>query len=56
MRKLIETREYNAGIAKYIPGILKVIFQGMIEGTDTKEQPSHLSDKDMENLESHIAN
>ena len=27
IRKLIETREYDTDIAKYIPGILKLVFQ-----------------------------
>ena len=40
MRKLIETGEYDVDIAKYIPGTLDVMFQGMLEDIDTKEQPA----------------
>lgn len=30
IRKLIETREYDTDIAKYIPGTLELVFQGML--------------------------
>ena len=50
-RKLIETGTYSADIAKYIPGTLELIFQGMLEDIDTKEQPTHSSFRDMENLD-----
>ena len=40
-RKLIEAREYDAYIAKYIPGTLELVFQWMIEDIDTKKQPTH---------------
>ena len=29
IRKLIETRKYDTDIAKYIPGTLELVFQGM---------------------------
>ena len=54
IRKLIETREYDTDIAKYIPGILKLVFQGMTEDIDTKEYPAYTSYKDLENLEFQI--
>ena len=50
IRKLIETGEYDVYIAKYIPGTLDVMFQGMLEDIDTKEQPAHNSYKDMEHV------
>ena len=50
-KKLLETREYAANIAEYIPGILGLVFQRMLEDIDTKEQPGHFSYKDFENLE-----
>ena len=52
MKKLIENRD--AGIAKYIPGTLELVFQGMPGDIDTKEQPANVSYKDMENLEFQI--
>ena len=51
MRKLIETEEYDADIAKYIPGTLDLVLQRMLEDIDTKELPAHISYKDMEYLE-----
>ena len=42
---------YNADIAKYIPGLLDLIYQGIIEDIDTKEKAAHISHKDMEQLE-----
>ena len=54
IRKLIETREYDNDIAKYIHGTLELVFQGMIEDIDTKEQPVHIFFKDMESLQFQI--
>ena len=54
IRKLIETGTYDADITKYIPGTLALIFQGMLEDLDTKEQPAHSSYRDMENLDFQI--
>ena len=44
---------YNADIAEYIPGLLDLIYQGIIEDIDTKEKAAHISYKDMEQLEEH---
>ena len=54
MKRLIDTREDDADLAKYISGMLNLIFQGMIENINTKEQVAHISYKDMENLEFQI--
>ena len=54
LKRLINTGEYNADIAKYIPGMLELAFQGMIENIDSKEQVAHISYKDMETLEFQI--
>ena len=54
IKRLINTGEYDTDLAKYSPGILDLIFQGMIENTDKKEQVAHISCKDMENLEFQI--
>ena len=50
IRKLIEASTYDADIARYIPGTLDLVFQGMLEDIDIKEQPTHSSYRDMENL------
>ena len=49
--KLIQIEEYDTDIVKYIPGRLELVYQGMLEDIDTKDQPAHISYKDMENLE-----
>ena len=54
IKRLINTGEYDADLAKYIPGMLELVIQGMIENIDTKEQVSHISYKDMETLEFQI--
>ena len=54
LKRLINTGEYNADIAKYIPGMLELTFQGMIENIDSKEQVAHISYKDMGTLEFQI--
>ena len=48
IRKLIEHGIYNANIARYIPGTLDLIFQGMIEKFKTIESPADTSYKDKE--------
>ena len=45
---------YDADIGKYIPGMLDLIYQGMIEDIDTKEKAAHTSYKDMEQLDFQI--
>ena len=37
IKRLINTGEYDADLAKYIPGMLDLVFQVMIENIDTKE-------------------
>ena len=48
IRKLIEHGIYNANIARYIPGRLDLIFQGMAEKFKTIEFPADTSYKDKE--------
>ena len=43
IKRLINTGEDDADVAKYIPGMLELMFQGMIENIDTKEQVAHIS-------------
>ena len=47
-------QENDADIAKYIPGTLELVYQGILKDIDTKEQPAYISYKDMENLEFRI--
>ena len=51
IRKLISAGTYDADITKYIPGMLDLVYQGMMEDRDTKEQPAHISYNDMESLD-----
>ena len=36
IRELINTRNYDSDIARYIPGVLEMKFQGMLEDIDTR--------------------
>ena len=54
IRKLMSTSTYDAEIAKYIPGTLDLVFHGMLEDIYTKEQPAHISYKDIKNLDFQI--
>ena len=54
IRELIRTGNYDANIARYIPGVLKLVFQGMLEDIDTKEKVANASYKDMEELDLQI--
>ena len=38
IRDLIRTGRYDENLAKYIPGLLELGFQGMLEDIDTKEK------------------
>ena len=51
IRKLIEHGIYNANIARYIPGMLDLVFQGMIEKIKTIECLADTTYKDKEVLE-----
>ena len=46
--------KYDADLAKYIPGLLELVFQGMLDDIDTREKVAHPSDKDMEQLDFQI--
>ena len=47
MKELISTGKYDEDIARYIPGILELKFQGMLEDIDTKEKVAHSSYTDI---------
>ena len=53
-RELISTGKYDADIAKYIPGIVEMKFQGMLEDIDTREKAEHSSYKEIEELDFQI--
>ena len=54
IRELINTGRYDEDIAKYIPGLLQLKFQGMREDIDTKERVAHSSYTDMEQFDFQI--
>ena len=54
IRDLIKQGKYDADLAKYIPGILELAFQGMLDDTDTREKFAHPSYKDTERLDFQI--
>ena len=51
IRKLILTVTYDSDITRYVLGTLDIVYQGMLEDIYTKEQPAHISYKDMKNLD-----
>ena len=54
IRELMKTGKYDADVAKYIPGTLGMMHQGMLEEIITKEKVAHRSYKDMEQLDFQI--
>ena len=44
----------HADLAKYIPGLLELSFQGILDDIDTREKVVHPSYKDMEQLDFEI--
>ena len=51
IRRLIERGIHDADIARYIPGMLDLVFQGMIEKIMTIEQPADTTYSDKEILD-----
>ena len=54
MRELISTGKYVEDIARYIPGVLELTFQGMLEDINTREKVAHSSYTNMEELDFQI--
>ena len=54
LREPISTGKYDEDVAKYIPGLLELKFQGMLEDIDTSEKVAHSSYTDMEELDFQI--
>ena len=51
LKRLIDTSEYDANIAQYIPGTLELAYQGMLDDIKTIEQVAHPSYKDLETFD-----
>ena len=51
LKRLIDTGEYDANIARYIPGTLELAYQGMLDDIKTIEQVAHPSYKDLETFD-----
>ena len=54
IRELISAGQYDKDVAKYIPGLLELKFQGMLEDIDTREKTAHPSYTEMEQLDFQI--
>ena len=50
IRDLINIGKYDADLAKYIPGLMDLVIQGMLDDIDTREKVAHPSCKDKEQL------
>ena len=53
-RDLINMGKYDADLAKYIPGLMDLAIQGMLDDIDTREKVAHPSYKDKEQLDFQI--
>ena len=51
LKRLVRIGEYNADLARYIPGTLELAFQGMLDDIKTMEQVAHPSYKDLETFD-----
>ena len=54
IRDLINMGKYDADLAKYIPRLLDLAIQGMLDDIETREKVAHPSYKDMEQLDFQI--
>ena len=54
IRELISTGRYDKDLTKYIPRLLELAFQGMLEDIDIKEKTAHPPNKDMKQLDFQI--
>ena len=54
IRDLINMGKYDADLAKYIPGLLDLAIQGMLDDIDTREKVTYPSYKDKEQLDFQI--
>ena len=54
IRDLINMGKYDADLTKYIPGVMDLAIQGMLDDIDTREKVAHPSYKDKEHLDFQI--
>ena len=54
IRDLINMEKYDADLAKYIPGLMDLAIQGMLDDIDTREKVAHPSYKGKEQLDFQI--
>ena len=54
IRDLIKMGKHDADLAKYIPGLMDLAIQGMLDDIDTREKVAHPSYKDKEQLDFQI--
>ena len=54
IRDLINMGKYDADLEKYIPGLMDLAIQGMLDDIDTREKVAHPSYKDKEQLDFQI--
>ena len=54
IRDLINMGKYDADLAKYIPGLMDLAIQGMLDDIDTREKVAHPSYKDKAQLDFQI--
>ena len=54
IRDLTNMGKYHADLAKYIPGLMDLAIQGMLDDIDTREKVAHLYYKDKEQLDFQI--
>ena len=54
IKDLINMGKYDADLAKYIPGLMDLAIQGMLDDIDTREKVAHPSYKDKEQLDFQI--
>ena len=51
LKRLVDRGEYDADVARYIPGMLELAFQGMLDDIELVEQVVHPSYKDKETFD-----
>ena len=51
LKRPVYTGEYDANVARYIPGTLELAYQGMLDDIKTAEQVAHSSYKDLETFD-----
>ena len=50
LKRLVDMGEYDTDLARYIPGILELVYHGMLDNIKTVEQVAHPSYKTRKHL------